>query len=43
MGAVGRAANGMIKEIRRQFAENGEAIMNYEMDPDYAACVDVSA
>lgn len=42
MGAVGRAANGMIKEIRRQFAENGEAIMAYEMDPDYAACVDVA-
>jgi K(+)-stimulated pyrophosphate-energized sodium pump len=42
LGAVGRAANGMIIEIRRQFAENGEAIMNYEMDPDYAACVDVS-
>ncbi|MHA2028723.1 MAG: sodium-translocating pyrophosphatase, partial [Candidatus Kariarchaeaceae archaeon] len=42
MGAVGRAANGMITEIRRQFAENGEAIMAREMDPDYAACVDVS-
>ena len=42
MGAVGRAANKMITEIRRQFAENGEAIMAREMDPDYAACVDVS-
>ncbi|MFV2014435.1 MAG: sodium-translocating pyrophosphatase, partial [Candidatus Heimdallarchaeota archaeon] len=42
MGAVGRAANGMIHEIRRQFRENGDAIMAREMDPDYAACVDVS-
>lgn len=42
MGAVGRAANTMIKEIRRQFDEDREAIMNYEKDPDYAACVDVS-
>lgn len=42
LGAVGRAANVMITEIRRQFKENGPAIMSYEMKPDYAACVSVS-
>ncbi len=42
MGAVGRAANGMITEIRRQFREDGPAIMAYEKKPDYAACVSVS-
>jgi K(+)-stimulated pyrophosphate-energized sodium pump len=42
LGAVGKAANEMIKEIRRQFKENGEKIMSREIKPDYAACVDVS-
>jgi K(+)-stimulated pyrophosphate-energized sodium pump len=42
MMAVGRAAGEMIEEIRRQFREDGEAIMNYEKKPDYAACVDVA-
>lgn len=42
MGAVGRAANGMITEIRRQFKADGPAIMAYEKKPDYAACVSVS-
>ena len=42
MKAVGNAAGEMITEIRRQFAEDGEAIMNYEKKPDYAACVDIA-
>lgn len=42
LGSVGRAANGMITEIRRQFKEFGTKIMNFEMKPDYAACVEVS-
>ncbi|MCY3410897.1 MAG: sodium-translocating pyrophosphatase [Candidatus Heimdallarchaeota archaeon] len=42
MGAVGRAAGGMIDEIRRQFREDGPAIMAYEKKPDYASCVRVS-
>ena len=40
--SVGNAAGEMIDEIRRQFKENGEAIMSYKMKPDYAACVDVA-
>lgn len=41
MGAVGRAANKMVTEIRRQFREI-PGIMEYENEPDYAACIDVS-
>ena len=40
--AVGNAAGKMIDEIRRQFREDGDAIMNFEKKPDYAACVDVA-
>ncbi len=42
LGAVGRAAMKMIGEIRRQFREFGAKIMNYEVKPDYAACINVS-
>ncbi|MGA0276819.1 MAG: sodium-translocating pyrophosphatase [Candidatus Kariarchaeum pelagius] len=42
MMAVGNAAGKMIDEIRRQFREDGDAIMNFEKKPDYAACVDVA-
>ena len=41
LGGVGRAANKMVTEIRRQFKEI-PGIMEGENDPDYAACVDVS-
>ena len=40
-GAVGRAANEMVTEIRRQFKDI-PGIMEYENEPDYAACIDVS-
>ncbi len=41
MGSVGRAANEMVKEIRRQFKEI-PGIMEHKNKPDYAACIDVS-
>jgi K(+)-stimulated pyrophosphate-energized sodium pump len=40
--AVGRAAQGMIEEVRRQFKAD-PGIMQGTSRPDYAACVDVSA
>jgi K(+)-stimulated pyrophosphate-energized sodium pump len=39
--AVGRAAQGMIEEVRRQFKANPK-IMEGTVQPDYARCVDIS-
>jgi K(+)-stimulated pyrophosphate-energized sodium pump len=39
--AVGRAASGMIEEVRRQFRED-PGIMAGTSTPDYARCVDIS-
>jgi K(+)-stimulated pyrophosphate-energized sodium pump len=41
MEAVGKAANQMIEEVRRQFREN-PGIMESKVKPDYAKCVDIS-
>lgn len=41
MNAVGRAANQMVNEVRRQFREN-LGIMNGTSEPDYARCVSIS-
>lgn len=41
MDSVGRAANAMIEEVRRQFAEK-KGIMQGTEEPDYARCVDIS-
>ena len=39
--SVGKAANHMIEEVRRQFKENPQ-IMEGTANPDYAQCVDIS-
>ncbi|MCH8474324.1 MAG: sodium-translocating pyrophosphatase [Opitutales bacterium] len=41
MNAVGRAAGKMVEEVRRQFRENA-GIMQGEVEPDYARCVEIS-
>ena len=41
MKAVGRAADGMVQEVRRQFAEN-PGILDGTVKPDYANCVSIS-
>lgn len=41
MNSVGRAANQMIEEVRRQFHED-EGIMAGTSKPDYKKCVDIS-
>lgn len=41
MNAVGRAAQKMVTEVRRQFAEN-KGILTGERRPDYARCVEIS-
>ena len=41
MSSVGKAANQMIEEVRRQFREDS-GIMEGTSKPDYARCVDIS-
>ncbi|MGA1205019.1 MAG: sodium-translocating pyrophosphatase [Opitutales bacterium] len=41
MNAVGRAAQAMVNEVRRQFSSN-PGIVAGTVDPDYALCVEIS-
>ena len=41
MNSVGKAANQMIEEVRRQFREDAD-IMESTSKPDFAMCVDIS-
>jgi K(+)-stimulated pyrophosphate-energized sodium pump len=41
MRAVGRAAGGMVEEVRRQFRES-PGILEGKVRPDYARCVEIS-
>ena len=41
MNAVGRAAEKMVKEVRRQFKEI-KGILTGEAEPDYVRCVEIS-
>jgi len=41
MGAVGRAANSMVEEVRRQFKELG-LLKSNENKPDYEGCIKIS-
>lgn len=41
IGSVGKAANKMVIEVRRQFAENPE-ILKGNATPDYEKCIDIS-